>query len=108
MRCYIPSSIYEFNLFTRQLLVALVCLHSLGIVHNDLKLPNCLFDKRTDEVTLIDFEHAQFYPPGTTWTADPIGTQHYQPPEMIHGEVLDHRGDVWRLGLMLAEIVSDR
>jgi casein kinase II subunit alpha len=83
-----------------------VSLHRLGIVHNDIKLLNCLYDTTANRVTLIDFGLSEFHVPGTKWTASLVGTKRYRPPEMINNEYIDHRGDIWSLGVMLAEIVN--
>lgn len=87
------------------MLVALVSLHKLGIAHNDIKLPNCLYDTTTGTVCLIDFGLAEFHPPGSFWISDKVGTRAYQPPEVTKLQQVNHKVDVWRLGVMLVEIV---
>ena len=104
-RYHVPKTELEFNTFTYQLLSTLESLHSLGIVHNDLKLPNCLYDTKSKQVTLIDFDLAEFHQPNSTWVSKSLGTKKFQPPEMVRQKLLDHKMDIWRLGVMLAEIV---
>jgi casein kinase II subunit alpha len=105
-RFHVPGTEAEFYTFTSQLLITLKSLHSLGIVHNDLKLQNCLYDTKANKVTLIDFDLAEFHLPGSKWTSEALGTKKFQPPEMVYQRLLDHKGDIWRLGVMLAEIVN--
>lgn len=63
-----------------QLVTAVGYLHSMGMVHNDLKLENVLIDK-DDEITLIDFGHASS---GETPNFKPgIPTLDYVAPEVI-------------------------
>ena len=88
-----------------QLLETLNAIHHLGIVHNDIKHENCLYNTKTNQVTLIDFDLAEYHKLGTLWKSSPIGTMCYLPPEMLNNEDVDHKGDLWRLGMMLAEIV---
>ena len=64
-----------------QLVTVVQYLHSMGTIHNDLKLENILVDKE-DEVTLIDFGHASS---GDTSPAFKPGvpTLEYVAPEVI-------------------------
>jgi serine/threonine protein kinase len=93
---------------------AVACAHALGIVHRDLK-PENIFLARTYrgmEVKVLDFGIAKLtsfegdaaHTGGTTGTGDILGTPFYMAPEQLFGEKdVDHRADIWALGIILYE-----
>ncbi|MRG94720.1 protein kinase [Polyangium spumosum] len=99
---------------------ALVFAHERGIVHRDLKPANILLT-RAGVVKVLDFGIAKRVgaPETTTHGAndpdddDPaltaegarIGTTSYMSPEQWEGSPVDHRTDIWAVGVLLAELV---
>jgi WD40 repeat protein/serine/threonine protein kinase len=100
---------------------ALVCAHDMGIVHRDLKPANILLTD--DGVTkVLDFGVAKIgamarhvdieaavapgEPPAITALGARMGTLPYMSPEQLAGEVVDHRSDIWAVGLILYELVT--
>jgi serine/threonine protein kinase len=89
--------------------------HARGIVHRDLK-PENLFIARTpdgDVPKVLDFGIAKFCGPewghSTTLTSPDatLGTPRYMAPEqVVPGETIDHRADVWALGAILYECLT--
>jgi serine/threonine protein kinase len=84
--------------------------HSLGLVHRDVKPAN-VFLGGDGRVTLIDF--GLICPArgvqGSCAAADScVGTMEYAAPEQIRGEPVDARADVYSLGCMLYELVTGR
>jgi protein-serine/threonine kinase len=74
-------------------------IHSLGIVHLDIKDENVLIGEN-HHVWLIDFGSAQYTRNGPFTKY--YGTSLYEPPEILRGE--EYRGkeqDVWQLGVLL-------
>ena len=95
----------------REALSALVTAHAAGIVHRDLK-PSNLFlavgEDGVERVKLLDFGIARH--PGVsdvTQEGVVVGTPHYMSPEQaLRPAEVDHRADLWSVGVMLYEIVT--
>jgi serine/threonine protein kinase len=84
--------------------------HQMGIVHRDIKPANLLIDARGN-IWLTDFGLAQFHADaGLTLTGDLVGTLRYMSPEQALGgrAVIDHRTDVYSLGITLYELLTLR
>ncbi|MFC1633779.1 protein kinase [Planctomycetota bacterium] len=80
--------------------------HRLGVIHRDLKSPNILIDKR-GEARIVDFGIARSLTgKSITRVGAMIGTPEYMSPEQTEAKELDHRSDIYSLGVILYEMVT--
>jgi serine/threonine protein kinase len=90
---------------------ALDLAHGAGIVHRDLKPQNIFlaWDANGETVPkLLDFGMAKLLAesPVHTVSGTPIGTPLYMSPEQARGEKVDHRSDVYSLGVLCYEMLT--
>jgi eukaryotic-like serine/threonine-protein kinase len=93
-----------------QVLDALAHAHRTGIVHRDVKPANILLEDREEiAVRLLDFGLAQFDGADTlTAVGDVPGTLAYIAPERLDGGEATPQSDVWSVGVLLWETLTDR
>jgi len=86
--------------------------HRLGIVHRDLKPDNVLIgtthDGR-DGVKIVDFgisKAPRVEGQTVTRTGQVVGTPDYMSPEQLTGEAVDHRSDIYSLGIVAFHVLT--
>ncbi|MCA9608998.1 MAG: serine/threonine protein kinase [Myxococcales bacterium] len=93
-----------------QIAEALAAAHEQGIVHRDLKPENILLTTKGDDpdyVKLVDFGIARIQGATKLTAAGRIvGTPEYMAPEQCAGIDVDHRADIYALGILLYEMVT--
>jgi hypothetical protein len=94
--------------FISQIASALDSAHQAGVIHRDVKPSNILMDG--DWLLLSDFGLAKMVelPSELTGSGVGLGTPAYMSPEQAKGEKLDHRTDIYALGIILFEMLTGR
>ncbi len=89
----------------RQMAEALSYAHSKRVVHRDIKTANTMWT--TDkQVKIMDFGLAKLMEEVRTATTLVSGTPFYMSPEQTLGKHVDHRTDIYSLGVMMFELVT--
>lgn len=90
-----------------QIASALNAAHAQNFIHRDIKPSNILFRKNGDAV-LTDFGISKVQNTEGEYTTlgFAAGTPSYMPPEFSMGEELDHRADIYSLGIVFYEMLT--
>ncbi len=90
-----------------QLCRAVAAINDVGLVHRDLKPGNVLVT-HDGVVKLVDFGVAKWLEEQTSFTqvGHVVGSYSYMSPEQITGAQVDHRADMYGMGILLYELLS--
>ncbi len=98
-----------------QVLSALADAHGAGVIHRDLKPENIMVEQRRNEpdfVKVLDFGIAKIQDqagdegPALTRAGFVCGTPEYMSPEQARGAPLDHRSDLYAVGVILYQLTT--
>ena len=92
----------------KQICEGLAEAHRMGVVHRDLKPNNIMID-RGGNARIMDFGIARAVKSKSiTGSGIVIGTPQYMSPEQVEGKDVDQRSDIYSLGIILYEMLTDR
>jgi serine/threonine-protein kinase len=107
--------------YARQILSALAAVHAIGIVHRDIKPDNLILLERPGalpQVKVLDFSIARITPGVSTLAPSPlqvptdtgiiVGTPRYISPEAALGHHVDHRADLYGVGVVLYQMLTGK
>ena len=102
-------SLSEVRRILTQLGDALSYAHTRGMIHRDIKPSNVLVDERGN-CLLTDFGLARMAEASShlTTSGAVMGTPAYMSPEQGAGSTIDHRSDIYSLGIVMYEMVTGR
>jgi eukaryotic-like serine/threonine-protein kinase len=88
----------------RQVVSGVRAAHEAGVVHRDLKPANIMVDA-DDLAVIMDFGISRSIAGGETVAGAVVGTLEYMAPEQAMGKVVDHRADIYSIGLIFYDMV---
>ncbi|NLP11409.1 protein kinase [bacterium] len=101
-----PLPIEQAMEYARQMVEGLAEAHGKGIVHRDIKPANIMITEK-GQVKIMDFGLAKLAGQAhLTQSGSTLGTAAYMSPEQACGEKVDHRTDIWSLGIVLYEMCT--
>ncbi len=98
--------------YTVQIARGLARAHAKGIIHRDVKPANVMItepvpgESGSGAVKILDFGLAKIADVQLTQTSMTMGTVAYMSPEQARGDKVDHRTDIWSLGVLLFEMLT--
>jgi tetratricopeptide (TPR) repeat protein len=100
-----PLSQSGLSYVARQMLDALAYAHSRRVVHRDIKTANTMWTSEK-QVKIMDFGLAKLMEEVRNATTLVSGTPFYMSPEQTLGRNVDHRTDLYSLGVTLFELAT--
>jgi serine/threonine protein kinase/tetratricopeptide (TPR) repeat protein len=101
-----PVGLQEALDISIQIASGLECAHESGIVHRDIKPGNIMITNR-GQVKIVDFGLAKLAGQSQlTQSGSTVGTAAYMSPEQISNGDVDHRSDIFSLGILMYEMFT--
>lgn len=104
-----PLAVVEAVRIAAQIAEGLAAAHSQGLVHRDIKPANILLENGVERVQITDFGLARAADDASMTRSGVIaGTPQYMSPEQAHGDIIDHRSDLFSLGSVMYFMLTGR
>ncbi|RMD99194.1 MAG: serine/threonine protein kinase, partial [Calditrichaeota bacterium] len=101
-----PLSLDDAINYITQIASGLQIAHEQGVIHRDINSSNIMVTER-GQIKIMDFGLAKLIgSTKDTAAGTTLGTAAYMSPEQARGEDIDHRSDIWSLGVVLYEMLS--
>ena len=100
-----PMSLQFIVDIVAQVAEALDYAHAHRVIHRDVKPANILMTA-DNRVKITDFGIARLDTSNLTQEGQLLGTPNYMAPEQIQGKEIDHRADLFALGVVLYEMLT--
>ena len=101
-----PLKLNDALNFSVQIVSGLQTAHEAQMVHRDIKPANIIITDKS-EIKIVDFGLAKLKgQTRITVKETTLGTVAYMSPEQVRGEDVDHRSDIWSLGVLIYEMIS--
>lgn len=98
----------DVRFYLYRVLQALDHAHRLGVIHRDVKPPNIFCSDPRKSVKLGDWGLAEFYHPFRRYSVH-VATRYYKPPEiLLNFDYYDYSLDMWSVGVILLEILTQK
>ncbi len=102
-----PLTIDQSISVVRQIAQGLAHAHAHNVIHRDIKPSNVILC--SDGVAkIVDFGLARVISEDTTQSIGVSGTLPYMSPEQVTGKNVDHRTDIWSLGVVMYQLLTNR
>ena len=88
-----------------QIADGLAAAHKAGIIHRDIKPQNIMVTANSN-AKVADFGIARVAKDGTITTGDSMGSVQYFSPEQARGGYIDHKTDIYSLGIVMYEMAT--
>jgi serine/threonine-protein kinase len=108
MQKHRPLPFSKTNAWAQDIANGMAVAHQVGIVHRDLKTANILINEE-GLLKIVDFGVAAAASSGDTQltkTGYVIGSPKYMAPEQILGKKVDHRADIYSVGVIIYEMLT--
>jgi serine/threonine-protein kinase len=101
-----PLKLKDAVKIAKQIAEGLAAAHEKGVVHRDIKSANIMLTGK-NQVKIMDFGLAKMAAGSmVTKAGTTLGTIAYMSPEQARGETVDHRSDIFSLGVILYEMIT--
>ena len=91
-------------MYTAQVTLSLLALHSKSILHRDVKTQNIFIKEGV--LKLGDFGITKALNSEVDMAVTTCGTPYYMPPEVCNNFPYEFKADVWSMGVMIYELVT--